>query len=50
MVRVAAHQLADTVELPVGQTERAVERFRDLAQMVIVPGKGDGPALVTLQR
>ena len=32
VVRVAAHQLADTVELPVGETERAVERFRDLAQ------------------
>jgi hypothetical protein len=35
MVRVAVEQLADTVELPVGETERAVERlFRDLRQVV----------------
>ena len=35
VVRVAAEQLADAVELPVGQPERAVERlFRDLRQRV----------------
>ena len=30
VVRVASHQPADTVELPVREAERAVERFRDL--------------------
>ena len=41
MVRVTTHQLADTVELPVRETERPVEGFRDLCQTVIVPGKPD---------
>jgi hypothetical protein len=50
VVRVAADQLADTVELPVGETERAVERFRDLAQSAIVSGKPDGLAAVTVER
>ena len=36
VVRVAPHQLADTVELPVRETERPVERFRDLRQGAIV--------------
>jgi hypothetical protein len=50
VVGVAADQLADTVELPVGETERAVERFRDLAQSAIVSGKPDGPVAVTVKR
>jgi hypothetical protein len=50
VVRVAAHQPADTVELPVRQTERAVERFRDLAQGAIVSGKPDGVGRVTVKR
>jgi hypothetical protein len=41
VVRVASQQLADTVELPVLEAERAVERFRDLAQGTIVSGKPD---------
>jgi drug/metabolite transporter (DMT)-like permease len=49
VVRVAAHQLADTVELPVRETERAVERFRDLTQATIVAGKADGIAAVTVK-
>jgi hypothetical protein len=32
MVRIAAEQLADTVELPVRKAERAVQWFRDLRQ------------------
>jgi hypothetical protein len=32
IVRRALQQLADTLELPVGQAETAVERFRDGAQ------------------
>ena len=51
VVRVAAHQLADTVELPVGEAERAMERlFRDLRQEAIVSGKPDGATGVTLKR
>jgi drug/metabolite transporter (DMT)-like permease len=50
VVRVAAHQLADTAELPVGDTERAVERFRDLAQMAIVSGKADDEDVVSVRR
>jgi hypothetical protein len=50
MVRLAPHQRADTVELPVRQTERAVERFRDLAQGAIVSGKPDGVGRVTVKR
>jgi hypothetical protein len=47
VVRRALEQLADTVELPVCETERAVERlFRDLRQAAIVAakpvGKGSG--------
>jgi hypothetical protein len=35
MVRVAAEQLPDTLRLPVGQTERAVERLGgDLRQVI----------------
>jgi hypothetical protein len=35
MVRVAAEQLPDTLGLPVGQTERAVERLGgDLRQVI----------------
>jgi hypothetical protein len=49
VVRLALEQLADAVELPVGETERAVERlFRDLRQAAIVSGKDDGQTLVTL--
>jgi len=49
VVRVATHQLADTVELPVRETERAVERFRDLTQKVIVSGKPDDAGGVTVK-
>jgi hypothetical protein len=43
MVRLPLQQLADTVELPVGETERPVERlFDDLRQAAIVSGKDDG--------
>jgi hypothetical protein len=42
VVRLALEQLADAVELPVGETERAVERlFRDLRQAAILAGKED---------
>jgi hypothetical protein len=34
VVWVAAEQLADTVELPVGEAERPVELFRNLRQSV----------------
>ena len=51
VVRLAPEQLADTVELPVGETERSMERlFRDLRQAAIVAGKGDGFGGVTLVR
>jgi hypothetical protein len=50
MVRVALHQLADTVKLPVCETERSVERFRDLRQRSIVQGKADDLRVVTVQR
>jgi hypothetical protein len=37
VVRVAAEQLPDTVELPVGETERPVQRlFGDRGQRIIV--------------
>jgi hypothetical protein len=37
VVRVALEQLPDSLELPVGQTERPVERlFRDRSQRAIV--------------
>ena len=39
VVRVAPEQLADTVELPVGEAEGAVERlFRDLRQVISLAG------------
>jgi hypothetical protein len=45
VVGLALEQLADTVELPVGQTEGAMERlFRDGTQEIIVAGKQDGAA------
>jgi hypothetical protein len=51
VVRLALEQLANTVELPVRETERPVERlFRDLRQAAIVPGKAVGLADVTLGR
>jgi hypothetical protein len=51
MVRLAAEQLADTVELRVGETERPVERlFDDLRQAAILAGKDDGRRSVTLKR
>jgi drug/metabolite transporter (DMT)-like permease len=49
VVRVAPEQLADTVELPVREAERAVERFRNLAQGVIVSGKPDVVGAVTVK-
>ena len=49
MVRLALEQFADAVELPVGQTERAVERlFRNLRQAAILAGKDDNQTGVTL--
>jgi hypothetical protein len=42
VVREPSEQLADTVELAVGQAEAAVERFRDRAQAGIVSGASDG--------
>jgi hypothetical protein len=51
VVRVAAEEVADAVELPVGETERPVERlFRNLRQATIVAGKADGDPTVTLER
>jgi hypothetical protein len=49
VVRLPLEQLADAVELPVGETERPVVRlFRDLRQGAIVPatpvGTGSGSA------
>jgi hypothetical protein len=38
VVRRPPQKLADTVELTVRETERAVERFRDRAQRSNVPG------------
>jgi hypothetical protein len=38
VVRIPSEELLDTVELPVGQTEGAVERFRDRAQKATVSG------------
>jgi hypothetical protein len=49
MVRIALEQLANAVELRVGQTEGTVERlFRNLRQAAIVAGKVDGQTGVTL--
>jgi len=42
VVRRALQQRADTVELPVGQAETAVERFRDGAQGASVSGAAVG--------
>ena len=43
VVRLALHQLPDTVELPVGQPEGTVERlFRDLRQAAIVSAHPEG--------
>jgi hypothetical protein len=38
VVRRPPEELLDTVELPVGETEGAVERFRDRAQEATVSG------------
>ena len=44
VVRRAPEQLPDTLELPVGETERAVERLlRDGAQAASLPAPPDGP-------
>jgi hypothetical protein len=44
VVRVALQQLPDAVELPVGETERAVERlFLDRAQVSESNGGAGGP-------
>ena len=49
MVRLPLEQLADAVELPVGETERSMERlFRDLRQAAIVTGKAVDSTRVTL--
>jgi hypothetical protein len=50
VVRVAFEELADTVELPVGQAESAVERFRDEAQGGSVPGASDGDRAATVRK
>jgi hypothetical protein len=51
VVRLPLEQLADAVELRVGQTERPMEGlFRDLRQRAIVSGKDDGGTSVTLRR
>jgi hypothetical protein len=43
VVRVAVQQLPDTVELPVGETERPVERLFDRAQGSDSSGGAGGP-------
>jgi hypothetical protein len=49
VVRLALEQLADTVELPVRETERPMERlFRDLRQAAIVPANPEGQARPSL--
>jgi hypothetical protein len=50
VVRVAPEQVSDTVELPVGQTERPVELFRSLRQRAIVAGKADASGGVRVDR
>jgi hypothetical protein len=52
VVRLTAEQLADTVELAVGQPEGAVERFRDEAQgsSVSAPPDGSRAAIVRKRR
>ena len=47
VVRVALQQLPDSLELPVGQTERSVERlFRDRSQRAIVASAPAGAGIV----
>jgi hypothetical protein len=44
VVRVAAHQLPDAIQLRVGETQSAVERlFGDRAQGASLSAAGDGP-------
>jgi hypothetical protein len=43
IVRRPAEQCADTIELPVGETEPRMEWFRDRAQEGSVTGAADGP-------
>ena len=44
VVRTAAKQLLDAIQLSIRQTERAVERLLgDRAQEASVPGASDGP-------
>jgi hypothetical protein len=44
VVRPAAQQLLDTVELPVGETERSMERLlRDRGQKTSLPAAWDNP-------
>jgi hypothetical protein len=50
LVRVAAEQVADTVELAVGQPEGAVERFRDGAQASSVSAPPDGSRARTVRK
>jgi hypothetical protein len=52
LVRIAVEQLANTVELAVGQPESAVERFRDEAQgsSVSAPPDGSRAAIVRKRR
>ena len=50
VVGLALEQLDDPVQLVVRQAERALERFRDLAQGAIVSGKPDGVGRVTVKR
>jgi hypothetical protein len=50
VVRVALQKVADAVELPVRETERAVERFGDLRQTSIVSGKPDDLRAVSVGR
>jgi hypothetical protein len=38
VVRGSSEQLLDTVEFPVGETERAVKWFRDRTQKATLPG------------
>jgi hypothetical protein len=47
VVRVAPQQLPDSIELPVGETERPVERlFGDRGQRAIVASPSAGPGIV----
>jgi hypothetical protein len=49
VVRLALHQLADAVELSVRETECPMQRFSDLRQRIIVAGKPDREAGVSLE-